>query len=155
MLSRLADLYVESPHVDWKDGRPFAISRLSPKYANTLENLALEKRDAIKTLPVSPGWEPIAEKNPYNCEIFFLFGISYQSTHSSLFFALAKHICISCKRSANIHTEIHPVLVQCSSAVGNRLSRHKHPIRLSAPLLLMPKKVKRAMAKPERPLTRT
>src|SRR5882672_5565890 len=88
MLSRLADYIVESPHVDWKDGRPFAISRLSPKYANTLENLALEKESAIKTLPVSPGWEPIAEKNPTTARYSSYSAFLISPLTLPLFFAL-------------------------------------------------------------------
>ena len=123
----LANQFVESPHVDWKDGRPFAISRLSAKYANTLENLALAKESAIKALPISPGWEPIADKNPTTARYssYSVFLISPLTL--PLFFAIREtylHLLQALDQRPS------PKFIQCWYNVhrgGESLVRHKHP----------------------------
>jgi hypothetical protein len=58
------DCFVERPRVEWYGHRPFAFARLPEDYARTLEELALAKEEAIKNLPVSPGWEADHQENP-------------------------------------------------------------------------------------------
>ena len=126
-MSRLANHFVELPHVDWKAGRPFATSRLNPRYASTLENLALTKESAIKALPISPGWEPIADKNPTTARYssYSVFLISPLTL--PLFFAIREtylHLLQA------LDQQPAPRFIQCWYNVhrgGESLVRHKHP----------------------------
>jgi len=63
-LLALSEYFAEPPHIEWFGDRPFAFSRLSREYAERLEKAAIAKEDDIKALPVSPGWETVAEINP-------------------------------------------------------------------------------------------
>jgi hypothetical protein len=62
--SEAAIPFVDLPRVDWKNGRPYAITRLSADYAKSLEALALTKEMSIKALPITPGWEDGAKTSP-------------------------------------------------------------------------------------------
>ena len=126
-MSGLTDHFVELPHVDWKDGRPFAISRLSSKYASLLEDLALSKENVIKALPVAPGWERFVEKNPTTARYS-----SYSVFHLSpntlpLFFAI-RETYLHLLGALGQNTA--PRFIQCWYNIhraGESLGRHKHP----------------------------
>jgi hypothetical protein len=63
-LLELAEYFVEQPHVEWENSRPFAFSRLSDEYAKALEDLAHAMEHFVRTLPIAKGWETGANKNP-------------------------------------------------------------------------------------------
>ena len=52
------------PWLEWHGMRPFAMARLDPAYARTLEEVALRLEDRIQNLPVTEGWENAADENP-------------------------------------------------------------------------------------------
>jgi hypothetical protein len=119
--------FVELPHVDWKDGRPFAISRLSDKYANVLENLALTKESVVKALPVSPGWEPVADKNPTTARYASYSAFLLSPITLPLFFAI-RETYLHLLRA--LDQKPAPRFIQCWYNVhrgGESLFRHRHP----------------------------
>lgn len=127
MLSGLPDHFSELPHVDWKDGRPFAISRLSNRYVCGLENLALAKEPAIKTLPVSPGWESIAEKNPTTARYSSYSAFLLSPSTLPLLFAVRETYRYLLHA---LDLQPAPRFIQCwynVHRVGESLVRHKHP----------------------------
>jgi hypothetical protein len=126
-MSGQADYFVEPPRVDWKDGRPFAVSRLSTEYANLLETLALSKENVIKERPVSPGWEPIADRNPTTARYSSYSVFLLSQTTLILFFAIRetyRHLL------RELDQQPTPRFIQCwynIHRVGDSLVRHKHP----------------------------
>jgi hypothetical protein len=127
MVSKLADHFVDLPHVEWEDGRPFAISRLSEEYANILEELALAKENAIKTLPISPGWEPIAKNNPTTARYSSYSAFLLSPVTLPLFFAIRETYR---QLLQALRQEPAPRFIQCwynVHRVEEALVRHKHP----------------------------
>ena len=127
MSSGIANHFVELPRVEWKDGRPFAISRLSKGYASKLENLALTKEDAIKALPISEGWEKYAEKNPTTARYSSYSVFLLSPTTHVLFFAI-RETYLHLLRELNLQPA--PRYIQCWYNIhrgGELLGRHKHP----------------------------
>jgi len=87
-LPGLADHLVEPPHVEWANSRPFVFSRLSDEYAKALEDLALAKENFVKTLPVTKGWETIADKNPTTARFSSFSAFLLSSITLPLYFAI-------------------------------------------------------------------
>ena len=126
-MSALAGHFVELPHVDWQDGRPFATSRLSVRYANLLENLAIAKENVVKALPVDPGWEKIADKNPTTARYSAYSAFLLSPSTLPLFFAIRetyRHLL------RELDQQPAPRFIQCWYNIhrsGESLVRHKHP----------------------------
>ena len=126
MSTVLADSFVEAPHVEWTAGRPFAFARLTSSYAALLENLALAKESAIKALPVTQGWEKVAEKNPTTARF---------SAYSAFLLSRDTHVLFFAVRETYLHLlraldqGPAPRYIQCWYNVhrsGQALVRHHH-----------------------------
>jgi hypothetical protein len=52
--------FVEKPRLEWHNKRPFAIARLPTQYAHALAQIALDREEFIKSLPVSEDWQESA-----------------------------------------------------------------------------------------------
>ncbi len=63
-MAELTGVFIEKPHIHWAGHRPFAMARLTSEYADALEELAISKESEIKSLPIDPRWETIADRNP-------------------------------------------------------------------------------------------
>jgi len=119
--------FVESPRIDWKNGRPYATARLSSDYAMSLETLALAKEKDIKSLPVTPGWERAAETSPTTVRYSNYSAFLLSPETLPLFFAIREtyhHLLRELKQ------EPVPRFIQCWYNVhrcGASLLRHRHP----------------------------
>ena len=126
-MSELADLFVEKPHVDWMEDRPFAFSRLTDQYANALEKLAVAKENEIKLCPVDPRWEKIADKNPTTARYSSYSVFLLSPLTLPLFFAIRetyKQLLLELKENP------YPRFIQCWCNIhraAESLARHKHP----------------------------
>jgi hypothetical protein len=92
-----------------------------------LENLALAKELAIKVLPVSPGWEPIAQQNPTTARYSRYSAFLLDQTALTLFFAI-RETYLHLLRALDQPSA--PRFIQCWYNVhrsGQSLVRHKHP----------------------------
>lgn len=119
--------FVESPRVEWAAGRPFAVSRLSSEYALTLEKLAIGKESEIKSLPVSPGWEPIADKNPTTARYSSYSAFLISPMTLPLYFAIHRTYRLLLDE---LKLRPEPRFIQCWYDIhraGEALVRHKHP----------------------------
>lgn len=125
--ARLGDYIQEPPSVEWKDGRPFAVARLTESYSNILERLALAKEEAVTGLPVTGGWESIAHKNPTTARYGSYSAFLLDRSTLPLFFAIREtyqHLLRA------LGEEPSPRFIQCWYNVhrcGQSLVRHKHP----------------------------
>jgi hypothetical protein len=119
--------FVEQPHVDFRDGRPYAVARLGEDYADHLERLALEKESGVMQLPVSPGWQPIADKNPTTARYASYSAFLLSEATLPLFFAIREtYLCLL--QVLNLRQEAR--FIQCWYNIhraGDALVRHKHP----------------------------
>jgi hypothetical protein len=125
-LDALSEFVVEAPCVEWHNQRPFAISRLSETYAGVLEKMALSKEEAIKALPVSPGWETAADQNPTTARFSRYSAFLISPATLPLFFAI-RETYLHLLRALDQRSEAR--FIQCWYNVhrsGQSLVRHKH-----------------------------
>jgi hypothetical protein len=122
----LSDYFVEQPHIEWFGDRPFAFSRLNQDYAEHLEKAALSKEEAIKSLPVTPGWETAADTSPTTARFSRYSAFIIVPATLPLFFAIREtylHLL------AALDQKPAPRFIQCwynIHRIGQSLPRHQH-----------------------------
>jgi len=119
--------FAELPRVDWCEGRPFAVARLDSQYAKALEDMALAKESSVKALPISQGWEPIAEQNPTTARYASYSAFLLSPVTLPLYFAIRETYRHLLEALGQQHA---PRFIQCWYNVhrgGESLIRHKHP----------------------------
>lgn len=122
----LSSGFIEPPRLEWHNLRPFAIARLPPDYARTLEQLALREEARIVELPVSEGWANQAGENPT--------GARYQSYNAFLLDSCTHTLYLALRTTyrfllTSIGAENKPRLCQAWCNVhraGQKLLRHSH-----------------------------
>jgi len=126
-LTKLINHFSEPARVEWHGDRPFAFSRLRSEYTSMLEELALEREAEVKTLPITPGWEPIADKNPTTARYSRYSAFLISPLTLALFFAIREtytHLLQALGQDSR------PRFIQCWYNIhrgGESLVRHKHP----------------------------
>lgn len=117
---------VEKPQVEWNGNRPFVHSRMSDEYAMLLEDLALKKEAEIRALPVTKGWEPVAESNPTTAR-FSAYSVFHLSPDTlPLFFAIRETYRYLLEAMGQ---QPEPRFIQCwynVHRVGQNIPRHSH-----------------------------
>ena len=125
--SAIMNMFVEEPHVTWFKDRPFAFSRLTDQYADALEALAIAKESEIESLPVDPGWEPIADRNPTTSRYSSYSAFLLSPLTLPLFFAIRATYR---QLLRELDQQPAPRFIQCWYNIhraGASLVRHKHP----------------------------
>jgi len=119
-------MFAEQPRVEWRDGRPFATTRLDPEYAQELEQLALDREKDITALPISGEWHPIAHKNPTTARFSNYSSFLLSPATLPLFFAIRATYR---RLLEEMGEKPQPRFIQCWYNIhrcGNSLVRHKH-----------------------------
>lgn len=116
-----------APGINVLRGRPFAFSNLGPRYARILETVALQNEQRVRALPVSPGWERVAEQNPTTARYRSYCGFLLNRATLELYFAIRESYLALL---GHLGMSRAPRFIQCWYNVhraGEKLARHTHP----------------------------